>query len=156
MAGRTSFNPSFSTSGLLLLSLIIASPSAAPSLLSSHHYPSFIHAMQSGDFWKSGLFDRVKVGKIQYNIVYLSRKHREVIFCVFKKWNFNVCICTHPTYSHQVPTYRFFGDNRPEAVTSTFPQLPELPNPAQHHLAPLLAHLGCFYWGLGGGPWEAH
>lgn len=43
--------------------------------------------------------------------------------------------------------YRFFWDNRLGAVTCTFPQLPELPNPAQHHLAPLLAYLGCFYWG---------
>lgn len=31
-------------------------------------------------------------------------------------------------------------------VTSTSPQLPELPSPARHHLAPLLARVGCHCW----------
>lgn len=64
--------------------------------------------------------------------------------------------CTNKIQTHAVlkktHTHTHIFSDRQQTggpITSTSPQLPELPSPARHHLAPLLAHLGCLCWGVG-------
>lgn len=59
-------------------------------------------------------------------------------------------ICTNKTHWVLKHTHtHILSDRDPGAIASTSPKLPELPSPARHHLALLLAHLGCLCWGWG-------